>query len=352
MRGTFLIFILISVTAYAEDFTSKANDLASKASKETKPMIEDAIKQFKSKESLGGIEITEKEFEMLKRFGADMTEAVKPASSATVKAPTMEEHNKRINEFYNMPKTAFVDKAKLCQKLSAYYKQFASASSSIELGGGHAPVVRATAIARVNLPADFKDVPEKEMDVINNCLINRFYMSTTYTVANRVQTSTLNTGKYYCDECDPLENSALFVNFLQKLDEGVYQVNPSQINMGNRSRMSFGVDKAIVFKSDKNIESGQRYIFGVYAGTESMKLKNGFSKQVPVVLDIGIDGASAVYARFQQIRDYLYANFKGKVRCVHRTLADNGFDFVQAGCYPTGQKLATAREWPKDFASD
>lgn len=269
-------------------------------------------------------------------------ESMPKMSSATLKVsqlppPTLTEVSSNFKELLKQPRSTYLGKAEVCKKVAEYYKRYAKEYSTVYLGGGDAGTVSMKLVSKLSLPTDFKDVPDEELEAINLCYFNRFYMETTFTTNTRNRVLTLNTDKYFYGTAT-IANLGQQVLFTQKLAQSAYLVNLLKVNLSLKQK-TFSDGASILFKTEKNWTQGLGYIFGVYSGTETVTMNSGFGKRIPALLDVSADGASAIYVRFEQIRDYLYSKYGDKKpKCVQRFLADNGFEFIQLGCYPRDEK--------------
>ncbi len=228
-----------------------------------------------------------------------------------------------------MKRTTYQEKAEMCLKLMDYYKANASTQRDYILDSNDLGKLRVKGVAKLNLP-NISIAQDAEQDLLNQCHFGR------YVYANRVisGSASFDGGVSTCDTCGPFWSSVVWVGISQKISDDTYAAQSKVRVQGMHVTASFRADKTVVIKSTYKLEKGNTVIFGLYSGHQRFDKLDGFESNLPVLFDVGPQGVSALIVRFMDLRNQLYKDHPGKVKCGYFPESNSGFQYVRFGCYP------------------
>lgn len=332
MRKIFLLFLIFASAAKAEmNFLAESEKLIKNApTPQRKLFSQYLLDRAKTSDSDGGSAITKDEFLLIKKSISD------PAADFLM-IPTKEnlsakaKHEEQINKIHSMNRVSWLEKAQACVALANYFSANASKKAYVEkVAGGLTPQSKFPVVVSLNLPPIGASPVSKEQDLINDCKFMQFSIQGS-TLTNG---TILDSGRMYCDKCTPLLKAAFFMKINQNLGSGLYSGNNLKQVMGMRVPTRYIPDKTFILNSQSKFSEGNAFVFGAYAGWKAFEKINGFTKEVPQILEIGSEGVSAIFTRFSDIQKFLYATSpKGIVKCGSDESVDLDVDYMYLGCF-------------------
>ena len=367
MKNIFVFILLFSLQSNAEDFKSKAYGLIDKYPKELKPLIQDLINNAMNPDSQGGAEITKKEYDgisdMTEMTATDLAEKSKNTKTTSTSKPSdttvkmlneanfdSKSFNSKVIAISKMPNKTDLETANQCKSLSDLYLTYSEQTENVQFGGGEFPVVNERVTTKLKIPTDYVDVLDEEQSIIVNCRFLRRAAETSYTVANRVSVNSMSAGLFDCDECGPIANIAFPVIISKKISANEYQANMLSIDMyaHRAARKGHSPGKTILLSSETPLREVTGYVFAVYAGSEKVTMANGFDKKVPKIVHLTSVGATAILARFHQMKTWVSKNsqFKKTTRCIQMSRTRDNMPIIRFACVKKSPEYKDDKNWP------
>lgn len=249
--------------------------------------------------------------------------------SSTQETKLSASHAEIVNKLKKKISKDHEQSALLCKELADYYSLHAveHRTTSFE---GYTPDITVKEIVHTNLPSPDETWGD-ELELIYNCNFVRGHIELK-TIANG---SVFNMGKYFCTNCGFFWQSALYLQMTQKLSQNLYNAQAVLMTNGMHLRNSFSTGKSYLLRTDEGYSNSGNYVWGVFAGEQSVEMLNGFSKNAPVIIDVGSKGVSSINARLGEIARFLYSNdkYENLVRCGFVTGGLSKVSIINIGCF-------------------
>lgn len=322
-----LILIILGIglvlPVSAQDFTKQAQEYANAQKPPYKQIIlENIEKQFKSKDSDGGVTVTEGEFNVLKRFVASMSGMNQFSTSKPTKATASDSSEiKTITEILN-----FTDKdipAKMLDAIKCYkYANFLHSHSTENVygervlkSGAQSNIISYTKKLDLPSPATYTDDDINTLgDMIQKC---DFLLDTN-----------ISSCSVPCFEPSRL---TINIKMLQKVSSKQYLVAAMTPRVGGSQAMMVAAGTLLV-TSETELERGSAKTVLLQGGWETPTMTDGFKKDIRTTLSIELGPVSALLCRMQQFKDGLNKKFgKGKFVCGYKHVQSDFFESRTAG---------------------